>query len=107
MVNARGNLKAVVMFPSGRAGQEVKKTPQKGFRGIEHKMKQNKTFSRVGILLWRGSHGCQSKYKANILPASSGQEVPARLGSKSLLEAALCERQGWRPRSQAHPCRRH
>lgn len=42
MVNARGNLKVVMVFPSGRTGQEMKKTPQKGFLGIEHKMKQNK-----------------------------------------------------------------
>lgn len=107
MVNARGNLKVAMMFPSGQGMQKHPRKVSWESNTKRNETKPNLLESGDTSLEGRVSHGCQSKYKANILPVSSGQEAPPRLGSKSLLEAALCKRQGWRPGPQAHPCRRH
>lgn len=59
MVNARGHLKVVMMFPSGRTGQETEKHPRKV--SLESNTKRNLLES--GDALWRVSHGCQSNTK--------------------------------------------
>lgn len=64
MVNARGHLKVVMMFPSGRTSQETEKHPRKV--SLESNTKQNKTQRNLlesGDALWRVSHGCQSNTK--------------------------------------------
>lgn len=61
-----------------------RKTPQKGFLGIKHKTKPSREWGcSLEGLTWM-----PKQYKASILPVSSGQEAPPRLGSKSLSEAA-------------------
>lgn len=86
-----------------RSGNE--KHPR-GFLDIQTNLKKNENFSRVGALF---SEGLLLMAKASTKQTSCqlvlDRRPHPRFGSGNLSEAALCARQGWEPRPQAHPCR--
>lgn len=105
MVNDRRNLGAVSMSQIEEQIRKRKTLPER-FLDMTTSLKKTAKFSRVGNAPFRGSPADgQSKDKANILPAGSGQEAPSKVWIWELIKSGIMCKAGMGAQTQAHPCR--
>lgn len=89
--NVRRNLKAATMFSNGRAGLEMKNTPQEV--SLESSTKQNETkTSQRGDAPLEGL--TRTAKQAGILPASSGQEAPSKARIRKPIRSSTVRKAG-------------